>query len=119
VSSDFYDAYSRLNGTVEPTPLDNGWFELWPLSRWSTVAEYVQDWPEGQIAFKDITSAIVFADYSLESWHYAAHFSAGSRMRSSPIYLLHLRPHLVADSLRAFLASALVDGAEIYPPASA
>jgi hypothetical protein len=35
------------------------------------------------------------------------------------IYLLHLQPHLVADSLQGFLAAALVDDPAIYPPTTA
>lgn len=118
VSSEFRAAYLRLDGTTDGTPPENGWFELWPLSRWKTVEEYVRDWPEGREGFKDIGGAIVFADYSIECWHYAAQFSPDCMMPTAPIYLLHLRPYLIANSLERFLAAALVDGPEIYPPSA-
>ena len=117
MTSDFREVYLRLNGTADGTPLENGWFELWSLTRWYTVDEYVRDWPAAdRDRFKDIGAAIVFADYSIESWHYAVHFSPDSTMPTAPIYLLHLQPYFVAKSLGGFLAAALVDGPEIYPP---
>jgi SMI1 / KNR4 family (SUKH-1) len=120
LSADFACAYATLNGTIEPTPVENGWIELWPLMRWFTVEEYVRDWPEPERkGFAALSSAIVFADYSIESWHYAAHFSATSVQPAASIYLLHLQPHLVADSLQGFLAAALVDDPAIYPPTTA
>ena len=117
MTSDFREVYLRLNGTADGTPLENGWFQLWSLARWYSVDEYVQHWPAAdRNKFKDIGAAIVFADYSIESWHYAVHFSRDSTMSTSPIYLLHLQPYFVATSLRGFLAAALVDGSEVYPP---
>jgi hypothetical protein len=111
---------SSQAATADGTPLENGWFELWSLTRWYTVDEYVRDWPAtDRNKFRDIGAAIVFADYSIESWHYAVHFSPDSTMPTAPIYLLHLQPYLVAKSLRGFLAAALVDGPEIYPPGCA
>ena len=117
LSSEFRNTYLRLDGTADGTPPENGWFELWPLARWYTVEQYVQDWSEPERGrFKDLGAAIVFADYSIESWHYAVDFSADSSKPTAPIYLLHLQPYLVSESLEGFLAAALVDGPEIYPP---
>jgi hypothetical protein len=116
ISDDFAFVYRRLNGTTEPTPPDNGWIQLWRVEQWYTVEEYVRDWSEpDRGSFRQIFSAIVFADYSLDSWHYAASFSTAAREQSAPIYLLHLKPFLVAESLGAFLAAALIDSPEIYP----
>ena len=116
ISDDFAFVYERLNGTTEPTLPENGWFQLWRLDQWYTVEEYVRDWPErDRQAFRQISSAVVFADYSLESYHFAARFSGTSREQASPIFALTIKPYLVTESLGAFLASALVDGAEMYP----
>jgi SMI1/KNR4 family protein SUKH-1 len=89
VSSDFRAVYERLDGTADSTPYENGWFELWSLSKWYTVAEYVKDWSEGRKEFEPLEGAVLFADYSIESWHYAAHFSRdsvmhGVRLSASP-----------------------------------
>jgi hypothetical protein len=117
LSAEFREAYLRLNGTVDGTPVENGWFELWALERWYSVEQYVRDLPDwSRSEFADISRAIVFADYSIESWHYAALFSFEASTATTPIYLLHARPSLAANSLNEFLAAALVDGPEIYPP---
>ena len=38
LSSDFRAVYTRLNGTNDAAPLENGWFELWPVERWNSGA---------------------------------------------------------------------------------
>src|SRR5262245_46700820 len=60
MTSEFREVYLRLNGTADGTPLENGWFELWALTRWYTVDEYIRDWPAAdRNKFKDIGAAIV------------------------------------------------------------
>jgi hypothetical protein len=120
LSSDFREVYGRLDGTADGTPPENGWIELWSMARWYTVEEYVQEWPlENRAKFKDIAAAVVFADYSIESWHYAAVFSSEVLRPTASIYLLHRQPYLVSESLNGFLEAALVDGPAIYPPSAA
>lgn len=118
LSDDFRFVFERLNGTWNATDFDHGWLQLWSLRRWETVDHYVRSWPNAsREAFHEIGSALVFADSSLESWHFAAAFSTASRQPTSTIYLLHLQPHRIAASLGEFLEAALVDGPLIYPPA--
>lgn len=118
LSDDFRFVFERLNGTWDATDLDHGWLQLWSLRRWETVDHHVRSWPDATRGpFREIASALVFADYSLESWHYAAVFSTASRRPTSAIYLLHLQPYRIAASLGEFLEAALVDGPLIHPPA--
>ena len=66
--SDVRAFYSRMDGT-DMLEADHGWITLWPLERWTRLddeaPQYAKDAPRG---------AIVFADYSLWCWAYAAQF---------------------------------------------
>ena len=70
--SDVRAFYSRMDGT-DMLDADHSWITLWPLDRWKRVdqeaPQYADDAPSG---------AIVFADYSLWCWAYAAEFEPAS-----------------------------------------
>jgi hypothetical protein len=70
--SDVRAFYSRMDGT-DLLDAEHGLITLWPLDRWTRLdqeaAQYAKDAPAG---------AIVFADYSLWCWAYAAEFEPGS-----------------------------------------
>ncbi len=64
--------YSRMDGT-DMLDANHGLITLWPLERWTRLGEeapqYAKDAP---------SDAIVFADYSLWCWAYAAEFDPAS-----------------------------------------
>jgi hypothetical protein len=72
--SDVRAFYSRMDGT-DMLDANHGLITLWPLDRWTRL-----DQEAPQYAESASPAAIVFADYSLWCWAYAAEFEpAGER----------------------------------------
>jgi len=97
--------YLRANGTLDATPVENGWTRLWSAAEWRNVSTLSL----GSV-YSSVSDAIVVADYSLESWWYALGLDEA-------VYIVDgLRPaRPVAGSFLEFVALLLNDRKEIYP----
>jgi hypothetical protein len=103
------DFYARANGTVEATPVKNGWTRLWSMNEWCSVSSLGC----GPV-YDDVQNAIVVADYSLESWWYAV--DIGPVFGGSVYIVDGGRPtRVVARSFGAFVSMVVQDDQDIYP----
>jgi cell wall assembly regulator SMI1 len=107
--NDVRELVAAFDGSDEATPVENGWVTFWSLAAWRKVSTV----PE--LSDSPLTDAIAFADYSLESWHYA--LDVGPDSTRSDVYLisgLPEQPPLVAPSLSDFLQAIIDDGEALY-----
>ena len=98
--------YLRANGTMDATPVENGWTSLWMVSKWKPVRELPLETQD----YTECNEAIVVADYSLDSWWYAVD-------RRGAVYIVDgaLPARVVAATFTAFIMMLIEDDARIYP----
>src|SRR5580765_4717058 len=99
--------YSRMDGT-DMLDADHGLITLWPLDRWNRLDQEVPKYAKAVLA-----DAIVFADYSLWCWAYAAQFEPGSeRMTVHIIGGSASGP--IAETFTEFLELIVNDSKRLY-----
>lgn len=105
--SDVRAFYSTMDGT-DMLDADHGLITLWPLDRWTTLEqeapEHARDAP---------VDAIVFADYSLWGWAYAAEFEPGSQRMT--VHVVGRGPGApIAGTFTEFLELIVTDDRRLY-----
>lgn len=103
IPSELKELLRVMDGCEGTTPGDQSWTAFWPVRRWRPVAEWGST--------NRFSHAIIFADYSLESWWYAFEPMSAGRVR---IVKINGPDCVVAESLVEFLDAVLRDDPKIY-----
>ena len=102
---------SVFDGSVDSTPVANGWVTFWPMSAWQRAG----DIDDLEVA-DDLRDVILFADHSLDSWWYALRIDPQfSQSRVYCVTGVPKRDCLVAATLSDFLQAIIDDGNTLYP----
>lgn len=99
--------YSRMDGT-DMLDADHGLITLWPLDRWNRL-----DREDPQHAKAGLADAIVFADYSIWCWAYAAQFEPGSERMT--VHIIGGGAGVpIAETFTEFLELIVTDSKRLY-----